>query len=249
MKEQELKKCFPEVPGEFSDRLDATLYSLPNRGRQTGKRILFRRVVPVLAAMLVLSTAAFAVGNVGSWTSHSSNKPSFTNLPTVQEVTKAVGYTAKVPSELLGGYKYLQATVGDETAQDESNNAVWKGKFLSVRYKSDKGALVLNVQDGKAPSDSTGSLLESYEGSDIYYYSYTSKTLPADYEMTPEDKADEASGKYVFAVGSPEKEPVIDEIQSVLWVQDSARYLILGINSPETQESLVAMAKAMIDSE
>ena len=45
-----------------------------------------------------------------------------------------------------------------------------------------------------------GSVAKTVGDTDIYYYSYTNKVVPADYELTDADKAAKANGDLVFSL-------------------------------------------------
>ena len=82
-------------------------------------------------------------------------------------------------------------------------------------------------------------------GTKIYYTHYINKTVPADYELTEEDKAAEASGKLVFSCGSSKVEVL--KVQSVTWKKDGIQYQLLQLDGKLSADELVDMAGEVIE--
>ena len=89
-----------------------------------------------------------------------------------------------------------------------------------------------------------GSVAKTVGDTDIYYYSYTNKVVPADYELTDADKAAKANGDLVFSYGSAEVE--LNEIQSATLVKDGMQYQLLQINGKLSGDELVKMAEELV---
>ena len=169
-----------------------------------------------LAATLALSVTAFAAnGLVSNWFSSSSSFADYKTLPTAQQVKKDIGYTPILIDSFANGYAF----------QD--------------------GNIVIFAQDKyNSQAELQGSVAKTVGDTDIYYYSYTNKVVPADYELTDADKAAKANGDLVFSYGSAEVE--LNEIQSATFVKDGMQYQLLQINGKLSGDELVKMAEELV---
>ena len=192
-----------------------------------------------LAATLALSVTAFAAnGLVSNWFSSSSSFADYKTLPTAQQVKKDIGYTPILIDSFANGYTF------NNNLKDENNNSIEKFKSVSFDYEKD-GDIVIFAQDKyNSQAELQGSVAKTVGDTDIYYYSYTNKVVPADYELTDADKAAEANGDLVFSYGSAEME--LNEIQSATFVKDGMQYQLLQINGKLSGDELVKMAEELV---
>ena len=86
-----------------------------------------------------------------------------------------------------------------------------------------------------------GEAVSSINDTDIYYYSYTNKFVPADYKLTEADKKAEENGELVFSYGASEVK--ISKIQSVTWRKDGLQYSLMQIDGALSAAELSDMAK------
>lgn len=89
-----------------------------------------------------------------------------------------------------------------------------------------------------------GNVIKTADGTDIYYYSYTNKIVPADYKMTDEDKKAEADGELIFSSGSSDIQ--ISEVQSVTWVKGNIQYQLMQMDGALSRDELAEMAEEVI---
>ncbi|MGL5348575.1 MAG: hypothetical protein ACRDA3_14600 [Peptostreptococcaceae bacterium] len=248
-----LKNTFPDTPNNFKKRVRATLNSLPEKEecikmeRKIYKNGSFKKKLVVgLAATFVLGTTAFAVGKLSSIVGSTSNIPTYRNMPSIEVVNKDFGFEPKLVDEFENGYKFKSGHTSNNEGFDEDGNSYGKSKALTMFYKKNKCEISITVEDMTLVAESENAVIAgNYNNTDIYYTSYINKFVPVDYEMTEQDKKDEASGKYVFSVGSREVET--SEIQHIGFKLDGLYYSILGMDSDLKQEDLVKMAQEIID--
>ena len=188
-----------------------------------------------LAATLALSVTAFAAnGIVSNWFSSSSSIADYKTLPTAPQVKNDIGYTPILIDSFANGY----------TFKDENGNSMEKFKSVSFDYEKD-GDIVIFAQDKyNSQAELQGSVAKTVGDTDIYYYSYTNKVVPADYELTDADKAAKANGDLVFSYGSAAVE--LNEIQSATFVKDGMQYQLLQINGKLSGDELVKMAEELV---
>lgn len=253
MNKNNLKNAFPNTPNNFKNRVRTTLNSLPEKEEymkmesKTYKKISFKKkLVVAVAATFVLGTTAFAAGKLHSIVGSSSIIPTYRNMPTVEEVNKDFGFEPVLVENFENGYEFKSGHTTNNEGYDENGNSLGKSKSLNMIYEKGDAQVPIYIQDLTLVGEDTGSeLVENYKGSDLKYTSYTNKIVPPDYEFTEQDKQDEASGKYVFSVGSREIET--SEVQHIEFELDGLHYSILAMDSELIKDDLVKMAKEIID--
>lgn len=253
MNNTNLRNAFPNTPNNFKNKVRATLDSLPNNEesvdmeRKVYNKISFKKkLVAAVAATFILGTTAFAAGKLFSIVGSTSSIPTYRNMPTIEEVNKDFGFKPALVEKFENGYEFKSGHTSNKEGFDESGNSLGKSKELTMFYKKGDAEISIGIQDLSLVGDDTTSVLvENYKGSDLKYTSYANKFVPADYEMTEQDKKDEASGKYVFSVGSKEVE--ISDIKHIEFELDGLYYSILAMDSELTQDDLVKMSYEIID--
>ncbi len=246
--------AFPDTPKSFKNKVSATLSSLPDQ-KENGemenktmfKKVSFKKkVVVALAAAMVVGTTVFAAGKVFFTTSHGSNIPTYTNIPTVEQVKDDFGFNPKLVKEFDNGYTFKGGYTVNNEGFDEQSNSVGKTKELDFDYIKGEDKVNLSMENGRlGEQPEQEAVIDTYNGIDLYYYSNTYKFVPADYKMTEQDEQDKASGKYVFSYGSEKIE--ISQSKYLNWMQDGINYSFLAMDSDLSQDELVEMAHQVID--
>lgn len=252
------ENTFPEVPKSFHDKVNATLMHLPdgkeqNMSRQTGRFSWKKGVAIAAVATMILGTTVFAAGRIASITSFSSSQPTFTDLPTADQAEEKIGISPKLVESFGNGFAFEDAVVVDGALNDESGNAQQQFKELDLTYEKEGSQIVLGVKDasitemmendGEEPSPAKETT--DYQGTALDYISYANKLVPADYEMTEEDKAAQESGELVFSYGAPDVS--VSSVQNLTWEEDGVSYFLLTMDDSVTKSDLVSMAQELID--
>ena len=128
--------------------------------------------------------------------------------------------------------------------KDENNNSIEKFKSVSFDYEKDDDIVIFSQDKYNSQAELQGSVAKTVGDTDIYYYSYTNKFVPADYTLTDADKRAEANGDLVFSYGAAEVE--ISEVQSATFVKDGTQYQLLQINGKLSGDELVKMAEELV---
>ena len=206
-----------------------------------------KKKISVIAAVAVLAlgTTVFAAsGIISKWYSSSSSDPEYKSLPTAQQVKKDIGYDAVLISEFENGYAFKDGSIVNNDLADEDGNSVEKFKSVSFDYEKNGDTVIFSQDKFNSKIDMDGNVIKTVDGTDIYYYSYTNKIVPADYKMTDEDKKAEADGELVFSSGSSDVQ--ISEVQSVTWVKDNIQYQLMQMDGALSRDELVEMAEEVI---
>ena len=199
-----------------------------------------------IAAALVLGITAFAAnGIVANWFSSSSSIPDYKSLPTAQQVIKDIGYVPVLIDTFENGYTFKNGCVVNNNLTDEGGNSVEKFKSVSFDYAKDGDTLYFSQDRFSSQTALEGDVVKTVGDTELYYFSYTNKVVPADYELTEEDKRAEESGELVFSYGSSEVE--IKQVQSVTWTKDGVQYQLLQIDGRLSPEELAGMAEEVLN--
>lgn len=240
---------FPDTPRNFKNKVSETLNSLPNQKENCKMRNMKsfkKRIMIGLVAAMIVGTTVFAAGKVFFINSSSSNIPTYTAIPTVEQVKKDIGFNPRLVKEFDNGYTFTSGHTIDDEVFDEKGNSVEKTKSLGFNYKKGNDKLSLYMENGRLGENSEKeTVVNTHSGIDLYYHSYANKSVPANYKMTEQDKQDELSGKYVFSYGAIKEE--ISQVQYLNWMQDGIYYSFLAIDSNISQDELIKMAQQIID--
>lgn len=247
MQQKKWQKAFPQTPESFHKKIEATLASLPDVKEKEKMRIKKRFAVPVVALVVVLAlgTGLLATGPITKLLGSSSPADTLTQLPTEEQLQEDLNYVPKIPAEFSNGYTFDSATVGTSKGVDADDNVVDKHKDIRCDYQKGDDIVSLDISKWSSDIPEDNAVTETYNDIDLYYSSALYKYVPGDYVMTDQDKEDEKSGKYIFSFGTSEVS--IQQVQSVVWVQDGITYDILAFDSSLTQDDFLAMAQEVID--
>ncbi len=246
-------KAFPDTPESFKNKVSSTLNSLPDKkendkmknGKMRKIGSIKKKIMVALVAAIVMGTTVFAAGKIYSITSNLSNIPTYTTIPTAEQVKKDFEFNPKLVKKFDNGYTFAKGYTVNNEGADEKGNSVGKTKSLDFTYTKGNDELSLSIENGRLDERSKKEVdIATYNGIDLYYDSYANKLEPANYKMTEQDKRDKLSGKYVFTYGS-EKEK-ISQVQCLNWMQDGINYSFLGIDSNISKDELVKMAQQVI---
>lgn len=199
-----------------------------------------------IAATLVLGITSFAANQaVSNWLSSSSPVPDYKSLPTVKQVTKDIGYEPVLINAFKNGYSFKSGNVTENNLTDDSGKSVEKFKAVSFDYEKDGDTVIFAHDKFNSQMGMQGSVVKTVKGVDVYYLRYTNKCVPADYEMSDEDKKAEMNGEIVFSYGSPDVS--VQDVQSVTWNKDGMRYQLLQIDGKLLPDELAEMAEEILN--
>lgn len=194
-----------------------------------------------IAAAFLLGTTAFAISD-GGW--FSFREKEYSTLPTQQQFAEDVGYEPVLIECFENGYSYSSGSVMDNREIEGEELSEEGFKSAAFVYEKDGDLLFFNQEKSNSPVNNFGSLYKSVEGIELWYYSYTNKLVPADYEPTEADKAAEESGELIISYG-PEEISVI-EVCSLSWVNDGINYSLMQMDGKLSPQELCRMAEEII---
>lgn len=227
-------------------RIEQKISEEGNCNMKTGT---IKRSKLLLAACLVLvftTVTCFAASKIASYTVVGTND-TFKTYPAEEQVKEKAGFLPKYLESFSNGYQFKNAGVGETTAMDEEGNKIGTVPMISFTYKNGDSIVSLNVDNsGQTDMDEDPNASVIMAGNTkIHYSEYMNKILPPDYEMTEQDKKDEAEGTYVFSYGSEKVE--ISHIQSLVWVENGMTYYLGCFDDGVDQKELIEMAKEIMN--
>lgn len=202
-----------------------------------------KRMAAVVIAAAVVCGSAFAFGStaVSSILSSSSSIPDYTALPTAQQCEKDAGYAPALIDSFDNGYTFTDGTVFSSSMENDEGKNIESYKGFSFDYANGGETMTLSQERYFSETEDCGTCIA--QDNDVSYYETDQiyKFVPADYELTEQDKQDEASGKVVFSYGSDEVET--RQIHSLTWEIGDMHYCLMQQDGSLTGDQLLNMAR------
>ena len=248
MQKHDWNKIFDERPEEFHECVKSALAQLPEKEEINMKKSFGKKFAVVVAAVAAISVTAVGAGKIVSMSSSRNIHDAVDTVEKTEEQAKDAGIDINIIDKFDNGYTFKEGYVGDVDHWDESGSKVATTKNLSVTYVLGDASVYLDADQKNDELEYVDYVLEeNYDGTDIYTYEWTNKFVPDDYEMTEQDKIDEAEGKVVFSYGSDEVE--VNEIKTVKFVKDNTQVTLMDMDSNVDMGELVNMLKTVIDAQ
>lgn len=216
------------------------------------KHIKLKKVIILAAACcLMIGTVSIASSGIISYVGgHSSafGEKDFTKL---EKLENEAGFSIKALENFQNGYSFSQMVICDMADYDENDNEVAKYKGISIEYEKEGEAeltidaeeeIHVHHEDEREPDHTL-----TIDGIEVKYFVDTYKWVPADYELTEEDKANMERDDYFISYGADEVSENL--VSYVIWTQDGIHYLINNIHDKTEPEILFQMAQELIMTE
>ena len=183
-----------------------------------------KKILPLLiaATLTIGATAVAATGKISMWTGSSASRADYTSLPTAEQVTKDIGYRPVL-------------------------NVIEKFKSVSFDYQKNGDVVSFEQQKFNSKLTPAGDIIATINGTNLYYVHYINKVVSDDYELTEQDKKDQASGKVVFSYDDSASQIEVSQVQSVNWNKDGIQYDLLQIDGKLSAGELADMAREVIN--
>ena len=206
-----------------------------------GKKIInYKKLVAIVAvaAVFLMGSTAFATGMLEGWFSYPDKE--YESLPSEQEYITDVGYAPVLIQDFENGYSYETGYVVNNEHADGKTGQVEKFKSAMFEYTKDSNSIYFS-QEKFDSAVNTGSVVDSFAGTDLYWKSYMNKIVPEDYQMTEADKEAEARGELVFSWGSDSVKTM--EVKSVMWTKDGIHFCLMQMGGELSADDMTVMAK------
>lgn len=243
---QECSSLSPS-PG-IKDRIDERIRESQEETGSMKHLSVKKVVIGVAAACLLVSGGAYAAGHATALVSHSSLNGQYKSYDgDMAKAENKLGYNVLTVEGFENGYGFKSMEVMDVQGLDDKSNKVYTYKDMTVYYeKAGCEGIYLDmcrpVED--APREKSPNATKVCGDTTLYYDEYTYKFVPVDYQMTPEDEANEQRDDYYISVGSDQVE--IKVSQNVTWEIDGTHYNLAGFDTGLSADELLSMAEEII---
>ena len=159
-----------------------------------------KKILPLLiAATLTIGvTAVAATGKISMWIGSSASRADYTSLPTVEQVTKDIGYRPVLIDAFENGYCFKKGNIMKNSFKDDNASVIEKFKSVSFDYQKNGDVVSFEQQKFNSKLISPGDIIATVNGTNLYYVHYINKVVSDDYELTEQDKKDQASGCLLY---------------------------------------------------
>ena len=251
MTEQQFEALLHQALRPEIDPKDTAFSRSPHgKGRIMKIQKVMKKAAVVLAAVLILSTTAYATDfmNIKSLVTTGGKEYHSESYKDMGKAMKQAGFEITAPESFENGYSFRNVRVGETGAYDEHDKELFTYKDLVVYYKNPAGTTLSlfthadreELSQNSREPDMTRMVGEVQVDCWLDHY----KFVPVDYDLTPEDEAMLKQPGYFMSYGS---DTVIEQDNhSLSWVQDGVSYHILDSGAKETPDVLFAMAEELI---
>lgn len=243
---QECSSLSPS-PG-IKDRIDERIRESQEETGSMKHFSIKKVVIGVAAACLLLSGGAYATGHATALMSRGSLSGQYKSYDgDMAKAENKLGYNVLTVEGFENGYSFKSMEVVDTMGLDETGNKVYTYKDMTIYYEK-AGCPNIYVGMYKPVEDEqrtkTPDATKVCGNTTLYYDEYTYKFVPVDYQLTPEDEANEQRDDYYISVGSDQVE--IQVSQDVSWEMDGTHYLLAGFDTGLSADELLSMAEEII---
>lgn len=237
----------------LKNRVEKTMKNGETKGGSPMQKILtLKRVAITVAALcLMMPVGAFAIGQISSYISTSSGIADYLELPTAKELNEDIGFVPKSTDAFSNGFNFKSAHINNTQGKDDNDNVIEEFKGIDFVYvAADNSKITLCVDNSQYPSiednaNKPNAQTTDYKGIDLIYSEQQYKFVPPDYQLTAQDKKDEAIGAVTFSYGSEQLE--IEMFKFLSWSDAGINYLLMGSDIELVQEDFVEMAQEIIN--
>ena len=247
MKKEEWNSIFGETPEGFHNSVNSALSKISDREEtKMSKSANIRKIVVAAAVVAAFGVTAAAAMMAGGFESHTDLRDAVSSIEDIQKMSDDENLGVKYPAEFTNGYKFDKGYKSDETAMDDEGNVIREYDSFSLEYVNGGKTISLFADPSaditKIPENCE---TEDVDGTTVYKVETVFKFVPPDYEMTEQDKEDEASGKYVFSYGTDEVE--VQTMRQVMWKDGNIMFTLLDSEGTMDMDEMVSMAGEILN--
>lgn len=203
-----------------------------------------RMAATVIAATVVVGGSAFAFsGTISSIFSSSSSDPDYTSLPTAQQCQRDAGFTPALLQSFDNGFAFKDGVIVHNQERNEDGQTVNKYASLEFDYQKGDETVSLMQDNGAAHEKETGRCAAQKDGVSYYETTKTEKYVSDSYQMTEQDRKEEASGQVEFNVGQSDNGVETVQYHGINWTAGGVHYTLYQMNGSLTTAQMLEMAQ------
>lgn len=238
------------APSSLKDKIDRQLDHGIMEETNHMKRWNWKKGILLIAGCcFLLSMGVFAAGQVTGYVTSLKPDKNYSAYSEVDQAAKDAGFDFKSVESFSNGYHFVRMSVSTTDKTDEDFNRVGSFQEWSAEYANDAGdSISLYAYQTQPETNKEGRIANAtteVNGIEVNYYIDHYKFVPADYELTEEDKANEAKENYYISYGTDEVEE--NDYVNVDWEENGISYYFQGMESPLTSDALFEMVKEVIE--
>lgn len=204
-----------------------------------------RMAAAVIAATVVVGGSAFAFGGtaISQIIATCSASADYTSLPSAQQCQRDAGFTPALLQSFYNGFAFKDGVIVHNQEQNEDGQTVNKYASLEFDYQKGDETVSLMQDSGAAQEKETGRCAAQKDGVSYYETTKTEKYVSDSYQMTEQDRKEEASGQVEFNVGPSDNGVETVQYHGINWTAGGVHYNLYQMNGSLTTAQMLEMAQ------
>lgn len=204
-----------------------------------------RMAAIVIAATVVVGGSAFAFGGtaISQIIATCSASADYTSLPSAQQCQRDAGFTPALLQSFDNGFAFKDGVIVHNREQNEDGHTVNKYASLEFDYQKGGETVSLMQDSGAAHEKETGRCAAQKDGVSYYETTKTEKYVSDSYQMTEQDRKEEASGQVEFNVGQSDNGVETVQYHGINWTAGGVHYNLYQMNGSLTTAQMLEMAQ------
>lgn len=204
-----------------------------------------RMAAAVIAATVVVGGSAFAFGGtaISQIIATCSASADYTSLPSAQQCQRDAGFTPALLQSFDNGFAFKDGVIVHNQEQNEDGQTVNKYASLEFDYQKGGETVSLMQDSGAAQEKETGRCAAQKDGVSYYETTKTEKYVSDSYQMTEQDRKEEASGQVEFNVGPSDNGVETVQYHGINWTAGGVHYNLYQMNGSLTTAQMLEMAQ------
>lgn len=199
----------------------------------------------LVAAAMAVGGSAFAFGGtaISQIIATCSASADYTSLPSAQQCQRDAGFTPALLQSFDNGFAFKDGVIVHNQEQNEDGQAVNKYASLEFDYQKGGETVSLMQDSGAAHEKETGRCAAQKDGVSYYETTKTEKYVSDSYQMTEQDRKEEASGQVEFNVGQSDNGVETVQYHGINWTAGGVHYTLYQMNGSLTTAQMLEMAQ------
>ncbi len=224
--------------------LRKTLRAQKSNRRCNGMMRKKKMALVAAAAVVAVSVTAGAASTLISGWFGSSSGVDYTSLPTAEQCRQDLGYTPTLLEQFDNGYVFKDGVIVENRAENDNGNTVKAFQSLDMEYVKGNDIVTFSQMKYDVSNEAEGKVVDKVDGVEICYSSNTYCFVPADYQLSAEEKQQEKSGEVIFSYGADEVSK--QQVQTVSWNEGELHCSLMQMDGALSQQEMVSMAEEAI---
>lgn len=199
----------------------------------------------LVAAAMAVGGSAFAFGGtaISQIIATCSASADYTSLPSAQQCQRDAGFTPALLQSFDNGFAFKDGVIVHNQEQNEDGQTVNEYASLEFDYQKGGETVSLMQDSGAAHEKEIGRCAAQKDGVSYYETTKTEKYVSDSYQMTEQDRKEEASGQVEFNVGQSDNGVETVQYHGINWAAGGVHYSLYQMNGSLTTAQMLEMAQ------